>query len=858
MFWQTDLAASSGPTLDDLLNAETVELDQVLLDEFTIQEIRNGHEKLLDYLTSPPIIDELVVGALRPHIDKSLPEKEHYKRAHQCAEILSLNNEALSMAMLKSDESRKLLVNFLADENINNLTASFYMKIVTQLLSKCTEQFLEELNKSNFLSLCLKRMKYSAVAELLYRIVNVPSEVEQQFFIRQWYAENHLAEGLNDLLVPEQLPEVHDNVGYLWSELVRVLREVQYTAEDKRRDALMESLQSERNVRILVSRMLPDDSTKHSDSVKINAAAILITLLETNFVPNCPSHQLGTEERGDSAQWIGGTSSGENELNGTLVWQPDAGRVVETVVAGSTDRIVKAILESLQRSDGEMGALSDSWCALMQLLVQVLNTNHTETHQAVLAAFSSFSINPMHLLFAAVFAHPLITIFHQQLARVVAFILYTASADPSPLIAYLIKDVDVLGQILNAYDSSQSPSLEKLARMALRTFYINLAIVIRSARISSPNAATIDRLIRGQILNAYDSSQSPSLEKLARMALRTFYINLAIVIRSARISSPNAATIDRLIRETEKALRWDEFLKTVVTPYEEANRSDDVGAATAGVDVGSTKVDNTETPPIHVIAQQAAVEFSQNLMTSLLPENTSVPFPSSSVLAAEYDIPLPTIDLNLKRDCASIADEASFESLCELRIDTNIVAKRTSKDVADSWPGASEPQRTEKVNGCTTVSTVQPFAVSWDEVKAESTEVQSSAAKSEKRGASPAVSTNIANSPKLGAEDLKPCDASSSASADLAVQPTESKTVVDDSWPSSSTTSSENADTWANFSMKTSDWPPKGEYDDLQKDDSGWPSANESEPAPFPTHIPGLPVADGLACAIISGPVMEK
>lgn len=60
-----------------------------------------------------------------------------------------------------------------------------------------------------------------------------------------------------------------------------------------------------------------------------------------------------------------------------------------------------------------------------------------------------------------------------------------------------LKDVDVLGQILNAYDSSQSPSLEKLARMALRTFYINLAIVIRSARISSPNAATIDRLIRG-------------------------------------------------------------------------------------------------------------------------------------------------------------------------------------------------------------------------------------------------------------------------------------------------------------------------------------------------------------------------
>ncbi|VDK23619.1 unnamed protein product [Anisakis simplex] len=153
------------------------------------------------------------------------------------------------------------------------------------------------------------------------------------------------------MLVPELLPEVHDNVGYLWSELVRLLREVQYTAEDKRRDALMESLQSERNVRILMSRMLPDDPARHCDSVKINAASILITLLETNFVPNCPSHQLGTEERGEAAsQWIGGQPqpTSENELNGTLVWQPDAGRVVETIVAASTDKIINAIIDSLQ------------------------------------------------------------------------------------------------------------------------------------------------------------------------------------------------------------------------------------------------------------------------------------------------------------------------------------------------------------------------------------------------------------------------------------------------------------------------------------------------------------------------------
>lgn len=80
--------------------------------------------------------------------------------------------------------------------------------------------------------------------------------------------------------------EVHDNVGHLWSELVRLLRDMQYTAECKRNDCLLESLQSERNVRHLMSRMLPDNVEQRRDSIIVNAAAILITLLETNFIPN--------------------------------------------------------------------------------------------------------------------------------------------------------------------------------------------------------------------------------------------------------------------------------------------------------------------------------------------------------------------------------------------------------------------------------------------------------------------------------------------------------------------------------------------------------------------------------------------
>lgn len=81
--------------------------------------------------------------------------------------------------------------------------------------------------------------------------------------------------------------KVHENVGNLWSELVRILRDAQYSSENKRHDSLLESLQSERNVRNLVNRMLVENVDKQRcESLICSAAGILTTLLETNFIPN--------------------------------------------------------------------------------------------------------------------------------------------------------------------------------------------------------------------------------------------------------------------------------------------------------------------------------------------------------------------------------------------------------------------------------------------------------------------------------------------------------------------------------------------------------------------------------------------
>ncbi|VDN29387.1 unnamed protein product [Gongylonema pulchrum] len=262
MFWSSELAVSTSK-LDELLKNDTVTVADVLVDDYTIQEIRNGNALLVKFLTRQEVVIQILKCALEPEIDESLPLKEQYKKSHLCTEILSLNNEELSAAVMENEEACNLLFSFLNGQKPNHILA--------------------RMKEEQFLGQCLRSMEHAAVMELLLRLVSFSSDVEQQDY---WLVESRLAEGLCDLLVPEKPAVVHHNVCHLWSELVRVLRDVQYTSECKRSDPLMDSLQSERNVRNLMSRMLPDNVEQYRDSVIVNVAGILVTLLETNFIPN--------------------------------------------------------------------------------------------------------------------------------------------------------------------------------------------------------------------------------------------------------------------------------------------------------------------------------------------------------------------------------------------------------------------------------------------------------------------------------------------------------------------------------------------------------------------------------------------
>ncbi|EFO27431.2 hypothetical protein LOAG_01051 [Loa loa] len=639
MFWSSDLAAS-GSKLDELLKNDTATLADVLEDDYTIQEIRNGNLQLIKFLTRQEVVAQMIKGALEPEIDETLPLKEQYKKAHLCAEILSINNEELSRAVINNEEACSLLFDFLDSRKLNHVIVNFYMKIFSQIIGRFPDQVFPRMKESQFLIHCMKNMKHSAVMELLYRIVSGLSNIEQHDHIKQWCAESRLVESLCDLLVPEQPPVVHDNIGHLWSELVRMLRDIQYTAECKRNDSLLESLQSERNVRHLMSRMLPDNLEQRRDSVIVNAAAILITLLETNFIPNCPSHQLGMEDRGIQTQWYGGVPVAENELNGTTVWQPDAGHVVETIVAASADRIVNAVIDSLKIGDGDIEVCSDAWCPLMRLLVLVLDTNHMATHQAVLASFSSLSMSPFKLFLTYINTRPQLILFQNLLHRAIAYILYTLSPSPSPLIQYLFKDVDILGHILAGCETSQTDFLHGSSK----------------------------RMLHG------------------------FYMNLALLIKCASESSCNAECITQFIQASDQAACWEAFSKEI-KEYEEKNRGDDTGITLppASNVVDTAKIDACDVPePMVSSAAELMDEYERYLIPRSLAEDVTISFPCSSH-NNDYEITDITSDCGIAKDFANIGGEDMFDAMCALRIDTSI----TSKDSGDGWPSSRKPKEVD-------------------------------------------------------------------------------------------------------------------------------------------------------------------
>uniref|UniRef100_A0A8R1IE00 Uncharacterized protein n=1 Tax=Caenorhabditis japonica TaxID=281687 RepID=A0A8R1IE00_CAEJA len=76
MFWAKEEEENS---LIRLLKSDHFTLEDVLLNEFVVQEARYGKAELVNYITKEENIVALLNFSLNPVIDSSLPMKQQYR-----------------------------------------------------------------------------------------------------------------------------------------------------------------------------------------------------------------------------------------------------------------------------------------------------------------------------------------------------------------------------------------------------------------------------------------------------------------------------------------------------------------------------------------------------------------------------------------------------------------------------------------------------------------------------------------------------------------------------------------------------------------------------------------------------------
>ncbi|KJH42152.1 SIT4 phosphatase-associated protein [Dictyocaulus viviparus] len=457
MFWEEekkfgdvkDIAIDScisSNSLPDLLNLP-----------YTLQELWGGNRKLIEYFCRDDVLTNLANTALRPNIDESKPFKDHYKLSSACSEILTVRNN-------------------------NEITESFLKTL--ELLSSC-----------DFVSNCVANMRMGAISELLQNIVWIPELAEDFVKVKQWYVDQRLCEKLIDLLEPSVPVCVHENVMELYCSLVRNTREQMYALEIKS-DVLNDKLQSNNSVENLVEKMLTrSDEGKVFPSVTRNICEILISLLSSNHILFRPSHTLYKEFNAE-IPWVGGNPLSGSDGNirealkesSSVVWCPDANRVVEKIVASRISEVLQIVIDELECGTN---VEDENWWYLLRLVIELCDTNHMDTHVILENQFKKCAADK---LFSVVWRHPRCSILHGLLQRIVSFILYSSMESQSPLIAYLFRTLE-LPRLLR-FGIQPRCSLPKIDLQSLRTYHIHLILAIEQARKNSPNSIGLQNLVR--------------------------------------------------------------------------------------------------------------------------------------------------------------------------------------------------------------------------------------------------------------------------------------------------------------------------------------------------------------------------
>ncbi|KAK7870635.1 hypothetical protein R5R35_009131 [Gryllus longicercus] len=322
MFWKCNYLSS--PHIEVLLNKEDVSLHEVMDEENVLEECRIQNKKLIDYLSRPDVMEELVtLTTVEP--SGELDERARYKYSNIACELLTCDVPALNERLAGDEALLGKLYAFLeADCPLNPLLASFFSKTIGVLVARKSEQnwysyqftclqVLEFLkSKENCISLLMKHLGTSAIMDLVLKLIIHVQGPEMKQNILNWLDSQQVVQCLVGLLDPSVDAQRHANASQLLCDVIKMSREKQLTTDRPEPDPILNTLESPETVSQLLEHIL---NTEKCETAIVGGISVLLALLDCNK-PNGSSVGINkTFGVGDQAE----ETSGEKEQPSKIV-----------------------------------------------------------------------------------------------------------------------------------------------------------------------------------------------------------------------------------------------------------------------------------------------------------------------------------------------------------------------------------------------------------------------------------------------------------------------------------------------------------------------------------------------------------
>ncbi|XP_076040477.1 phosphatase 6 regulatory subunit 1-like protein fmt isoform X10 [Oratosquilla oratoria] len=459
MFWKYSGYYSTSAQIDTLLQKEDVTLRELMDEEEILQECKAQNKKLLEYLSQPEVMEELVTLVVtEPAPDTEL--KTRFKYANLAAEILTSDVPVVISSLVSNKCLLDKLYGLLEREKpLNPLLASFFSKVLGMLVQRRSEQnwysyqftcfqvldFLK--SKGDFVKLMVHHLGTSAIMDLLMKLISSVEEDEIRLNVHKWLGECNLVEHLVEMLAPNKDSEEHASADTLLCEIINNARE-SFTDSSAQRNPLLVSIECEDSVNNLLDLLLHEERNESTVKHVIN---ILLNLLNSKSAPQKPGQQQ--TQQTDHCGSLESSDSDGSDRQSSIVARTIADRLPEL-----HDILLNPPKKGLLLTayGTEVEPLGSMRLQVVTLIAALVASNDATVHDKLA------ELNTVDHLLDLFFKFTLNNFLHTQVEQALIALLTQAPPSVLPgvepqhkLLVLLLTQSGIIQRLLSAYEESE-------------------------------------------------------------------------------------------------------------------------------------------------------------------------------------------------------------------------------------------------------------------------------------------------------------------------------------------------------------------------------------------------------------------